>query len=152
MRAGSFKYGIIESIMESPFFYGLSQIDSIDNCKIIGLCCLSDCYEYLSLILKYSYKNELCIINGINFVELFGQAPLIQLLESQHCTDEWINLILFEILNKISIKKCKIKNKTLTIAKFICRNKLLNSKWEDLINQYCDALNNQQPDTPTDHD
>ena len=56
MRKNSFKYFLIESIMQSAFFYGLSQLDR--NESIIGVCCQRNCFEYLSLIIKYSFKNE----------------------------------------------------------------------------------------------
>ena len=151
MREGSFKYYMVEAIMESQYFYGLSQIDYSE--AIISSLCSKDCYYYLYLILKYSFKNEICIINGINYKALFDNEPLIKLIKSKHCNIKWLNLLLFNINydtnddNNINInninKKYKINQKTLTIAKLYTKNRLNNIKWENIIIEYENLINQE---------
>ena len=123
--------------MSSKFFYGLSQLKSELSQEIIHSCVGSDSYEYLSLIIKYYYKNKLIIDNGLNFYDdLTLNPPFISLLSSKHCNDNWIKLILFKIWdNVLNTSKITIDIDILQTAILICND----PKWRDYIRQYADV-------------
>ena len=103
--------------------------------EIIANCIGADSYEYLSLILKYFDKNSGVVTNGLNFYSNNSNPPLISLLSSNHCNDEWVNLFLFDIWNCVESKaRTKIEVNTLQEAFLTCNN----AKWLQMIQKYAD--------------
>ena len=57
--------------------------------------CRNNCYQYLRLIVKYREKNSKMISKSINYQSASSrEPPLMALLNSKHCTKEWIQLFI----------------------------------------------------------
>lgn len=154
-------YQFMEMIMKNEFFDGVSQGVSKDW---LTRCIKENYYHYVKLILKYGKKNEECIIKGLTLFEndpdkekyskqelLWGnhfakESVLIALLKCNNCNDEWLNCLLFDVLNAVSADKVKYGKKTLDHAYYICKSEVKNDKWADMILKYANATN-QEVDT-----
>lgn len=75
-------------------------------------CINNNLYQYFALLCKYR-KTDIGIVNGVNksdFVETDGYTPLTRLLTSDHCSNEWLSLLLS--FDNIDLnKRCKKKGK-----------------------------------------
>lgn len=134
MKAYSNKYNLIEMIMKYDKFNGIKEE------QIIYQCCQYDCFEYLKLILKYSSKNITAIVNGINFFD----SPLVELVNSNHCSLDWLNVLLFETYNQIVMKhgdsRGVIEKESLKEAYLICQSKK-EKQWSQMILDYATKTN-----------
>ena len=100
-------------------------------------CIKDDSREYLSIILKNNNfdKNSNIVKDGLNFYSNNGNPPLISLLNSNHCNDKWIKLILFDIWKCVESKgETKIDVNTLQEAFLICNT----PQWLQMIQEYAD--------------
>jgi len=96
----------------------------------------NNCYEYLLLILKYQSKNKEVILDGLNFENKkeSNLTPLMKLVKSKHCDDDWINLML-RGFGSSKFFASKI-TKGVTEAIHYCKNELKNEKWAETIQNY----------------
>ena len=140
MKKGSVKYRVIELIMKSQYFDGLSQIEERDRSEILYYCCEGgiEHFDFLSLMWKYCSKNELAISDGINYIGQYDDAPLMALLRQHaiYVTDYCVNLFLFEF-GTLS-EKCVISHGCLQSCFDFCKTVLDCPKWCDMIKNYCD--------------
>ena len=95
---------------------------------------MGNLHEYLALLLKYGEKNENAIVAGLTF----QQSPLIALLNAPHCSEEWLDMLLFQTLDKIPKDKVVIPTNVLQSAIKICEEKKLNEKFGQMIKRYAD--------------
>ena len=135
--------------MSNEYFDGLSQLSKEDHQSLIWKCCDMNRFEFLSLIVKYSSKNEKIIINGLNWDENDDKnsdknsTPLLTLLRKDHCSDEWLDLLLFKIANVISTTKVKIIRSTLQKAYEYSIKDKRNENWANLILTYAKKVSVQ---------
>ena len=99
----STKWKYIETIMNSDYFNGLSNMDW--HKEMLMQCVKNNWFDFLQLIVNNWEKNKLIIIDGINYNDSYykNKEPLIWLIESNHCNQEWIQL-LFKASKLVNVK------------------------------------------------
>ena len=137
MKSESKPLEMIDEILKSKYFDGLSQLAKDIRSQLIYYCILNNSYEYLLIMLRYSSKNKEAILDGINY-EMKDETgtdmtPLSKLVGLNHCNDDWIALML-RGFGSIKFFECKI-SKGLNEAIATCKEKE-HAKWAELIDQY----------------
>ena len=99
-------------------------------------CCEFDCYEYVLLILESFEKNRKIILDGINYCKDASNpdTPLLVLLKSSHCSDEWLSILL-EKIPKL-VPTARIDNKSIKLATRLCKKEIKNTKWIEMLESY----------------
>ena len=131
LKKDSNSYQVIELVMKSEYFEGIT------NDNIMYTLCMYDCYVYLSIIWKYHMKNLNGISKGINKKYSFGDTPLIKLLMSDHCNDDYLKLFLkFGKINKNTKIDMTAKHKEQSIYD-ICKQRGKQGEiWQNMLRQY----------------
>ena len=88
IQHGSLKYKLIEAILENPLCKGLIANRCVGS--LLRECALYDCYQYVKLLFKYKEKNKL-VGYGMRSNEM--NHPLYILVEREHASVEWFNLL-----------------------------------------------------------
>lgn len=122
------KWQCIELIMGSDYFDGLKMNAIKDSKSLIFNLCTKNRFDYMSVIVKYSDKNKDIIINGINY----KSAPLINLLQAGHCSEEWLNL-LFEASENVG---ARISMQVLQYAVKEYGKRYKNEKFKEMVQAY----------------
>ena len=133
LKDESLLYRMIETVMKSEYFDGLSQIGKEDRENILRVLCKYNCHEYLKLILKYIDKNKSVIENGINFIDRSKDSCLSIVIKNEEC-----DATMFDLLFEASrVSNVKIDAKIIDHALTLCQSdNNLFDKWNDLIKQH----------------
>ena len=119
---------MVEMVMKCDHFNGIPNHAMTSD--IIYCCCreIYNSFEYLKLILKYSKKNEEMICAGLDYSsrsyskETFVRYwALDRLLRSRYCNKEWLDVLLFKILDVIPMEKAKFGIKSLKWSLEYCQ-------------------------------
>ena len=62
------------------------------------------------------------------------------MIENKNCKDEWLDVMLFKVLEKIPAEKAKIEAKGLKMAYEACK-KHNNDKWAEMVLEYAKKTN-----------
>ena len=127
MIYGSGKYRLIETMISTPEFLP----PSTRNQRRLDGCCAADCFEFVSLMIKHCQDKYLNVIA----TGLQRGDPLNVLLDSNHCNQDWIDLILSVPTNVQTIDAKILKR---CIRK--CERKKLPKSWSDKIKNYLDNI------------
>ena len=123
---------MISKIIVNYFLYS-QYFNTIEDETLIYSCVEKNLFQFLSLLIEYR-SNDSGIENGINYINEQSDSqkltPLGLLLISEHCNNDWINLLLS--LKNIDIniecvyndKKCNVKQLT------------QNKKWINIIETF----------------
>ena len=134
--------------MKNEYLQGVGKVKGKNLVpRIINLYISGNHYEPLRLIIKYGQKNKEVLTEGLNYIDENGETPLIVLLKQKHCSNEWLNLLLFSILEAIPEKELKIDEKTLEKAYNMCKYEIKNQEWAQLILKYSKQVQQDIPAT-----
>ena len=146
LNTKSTQYQLIETIMKSDNFKGLSHVKSSEEilyrCTYIGG---SD--EFLALILKYGDKNEASIADGLRFYKKgYGGYAVTTLVSRRHCNEERLKQLLFGF-GKFS-KNTQIDSDILQEAFDIAKHERKMDNWASIILKYAKDIGvelNEEP-------